>query len=116
MCAVQESAVHGEQDEESLDGYRGDDTATASQVRKHYEKKFRDRHKSEAGEPATAPEPAAVTPFQGSISSVFSAYLQYACSPAFQSLRPSQHVDLQSIRTLPYCKFGLCLASLLKDV
>lgn len=66
-----------------MDGYGGDDTATASQVRRHYEKKFRDRQKSEAGEPAVPaePSPAAHTPFQGSISSVFSSYLTYALMP-----------------------------------
>ena len=69
-----------EQDEESVEGYGGDDAATASQVRKHYEKKFRERQKSEAGEvPGALPEPPAAathTPFQGSISTVFSSYLQ----------------------------------------
>lgn len=63
------------QDEGSTDGYGGDDTATASQVRKHYEKKFRERKKSEAGDAANLPEAATVTPFQGSITSVFSTYL-----------------------------------------
>ena len=57
------------------------------QVRKHYERKFRERLKTEAAEQQQAggprrPEPSATpaqTPFQGSISSVFTPYLRWAC-------------------------------------
>lgn len=75
-----------EEDEGSTDGYGGDDTATASQVRKHYEKKFRERKKSEAGDAANLPEAATVTPFQGSITSVFSTYLSVYVDKAEQEL------------------------------
>ncbi|KAK9786068.1 hypothetical protein WJX73_001616 [Symbiochloris irregularis] len=84
----------GEEEEGGSNGYGGDDTATASQVRKHYERKFRDRLKNEESEknpaaakrtsdPANLPTP---TPFQGSISSVFTPYLQVYVDKAEQEL------------------------------